>query len=283
MHRLPVHHGRVFSSLAPARRRLVYAVLAVVAVAVTIASAMVVRASGSEDGSGGGSHGPVAQQRPGPVLLVPGYGGSTAALSDLARALRARGKTVELFQLPGDGRGDLTAQAKALASAATALRASQGAASIDVVGYSAGGVVARLWVRDFGGGGVARRIVTLGGPNHGSDVAAAARALLPSACPTACQQLEPGSALLTALNRGDETPSGPTFVSIWTTRDGVVVPPSSARLEGALNIAVQSICPASLVDHGGLPRDGAVQAMVVKELAAGVPVPLAHGDCPVSS
>ena len=103
--------------------------------------------------------------------------------------------------------------------------------------------------------------------------------VLPGACPTACQQLAADSPLLAALNSGDETPAGPTFVSIWTTADDVVLPPDSASLVGALDITVQSVCPGDLVRHSGLPTDANVEAMIVRELAAGPPVPLAARDC----
>ncbi|HKF32803.1 MAG TPA: hypothetical protein VKB37_10595, partial [Jatrophihabitantaceae bacterium] len=172
--------------------------------------------------------------------------------------------------------GDLGAQARTLGTAARAALA--GASSVDVVGYSAGGVVARLWVRDYGGATFARRIVTLGSPQHGTQLAALG-ALIPSVCPTACRQLTPDSALLAGLNAGDETPAGPTFVSIWSTDDDVVLPPDSARLAGALNIAVQSVCADAHVQHSDLPTNGIVESMVALELGAGPPVPLAPADC----
>jgi hypothetical protein len=87
------------------------------------------------------------------------------------------------------------------------------------------------------------------------------------------------SDLISGLNAGDETPEGPTWVSIWTTQDETVDPPDSARLDGALNLTVQSVCPAERVGHGDLPRDPVVQQMVVAELAAGQPVGLGAGDC----
>jgi triacylglycerol lipase len=266
----------MLSSLAPARRRVVVAALSALFLAVVASTVvLVVRAKGGAKPPTV----PVSQQRPGPVILVPGYGGSTSSLDPLASTLRREGKQVQVLDLPDRGTGDLDAQARALADAASALH-DQGAESVDVVGYSAGGVVARLWVRDHGGASLARRVITLGSPHHGTDLAGLAGSLLPSQCPTACQQLQPGSTLLSALNDGDETPAGPSFVSIWTTRDNVVLPPNSAHLDGALNLTVQSVCAGDDVDHGGLPRDSAVQAMVTAELGPGEPVALTSSDCP---
>src|SRR4051794_39813062 len=79
---------------------------------------------------------------PGPVLLVPGYGGSTASLRPLAERLRAEGRDATVVDLPGDGRGDLHAAADALDEAVSAALAA-GAKSVDLVGYSAGGVTIR--------------------------------------------------------------------------------------------------------------------------------------------
>ena len=105
-----------------------------------------------------------------------------------------------------------------------------GAPSVDVVGYSAGGVVVRLWVDDLGGGSLARRVVTLSSPHHGTEVAGLGADLGEEACPTACEQLAPDSDLLTTLNARDETPPGPRWVALWTTDDATVVPPTSGLL-----------------------------------------------------
>ena len=68
-------------------------------------------------------------------------------------------------------------------------------------------------------------------------------------------------------------------MSIWTTQDTTVTPPDSARLAGALNIPVQSVCGNARVAHGDLPRDRLVQAMVIAELGAGSPPHLGAQDC----
>src|SRR5579859_4438456 len=52
--------------------------------------------------------------RPGAVLLVPGYGGSTTSLDELAARIRGTGRTATVVALAGDGSGDLTVQARVL-------------------------------------------------------------------------------------------------------------------------------------------------------------------------
>jgi triacylglycerol lipase len=101
----------------------------------------------------------------------------------------------------------------------------------------------------------------------------------PERCPEACRQLATGSPLLIGLNAGDETPEGPAWVSIWTTLDETVTPPESARLEGALELPVQSVCAGSRVGHGDLPRDPLVQAMVLEQLGVAAPAALGPDDC----
>jgi triacylglycerol esterase/lipase EstA (alpha/beta hydrolase family) len=214
-------------------------------------------------------------------VLVPGYGGSTSALNSLADRIRASGRAATVVQLPGAGTGSLLADAALLNSAVDSyLR--QGAPSVDVVGYSAGGVVALIWARHDDGAARARRIVTLGAPFHGTRIAAAAEALAPGACPAACQQLVPGSPLLDGLGVTD--PAGlPRWLSLWTSDDQVVTPPDSAQLAGAIDVGVQSVCPAATISHSELPTSPVVVAMVLQALGPG---PLARPsavDCGVSS
>jgi triacylglycerol lipase len=262
----------VLSALPPVRRRLLLGLAALVLVGVLVAVALVVA-----DRSDSTAAAPVPQDRPGPVLLVPGYGGSTDSLDVLAARLPAAGRDATVVGLPGNGTGDLRDQARVLDGAARA-RIAAGAPSVDVVGYSAGGVVARLWAEQDGGARIARRIVTLGAPQHGTDIAALAGSLLPDQCPTACVELAPGSDLLTRLN-AQPMPTGPVWVSLWTEQDQVVTPPDSARLDGALNIPVQSVCADAQVDHGSLPRDRLVQSLVLDALAADRPTRPTAADC----
>jgi len=212
-------------------------------------------------GAGGGAR--PDQARPGTVLLVPGYGGSRAALSRLAARLGTEGRTAEVLTLPGDGTGDLLTQAGALDEAIRhALRA--GSPSVDLIGYSAGGVVVRLWADRYDGAEVARRVVTLGSPLHGARIAGVGAALAPDACPRACRELVPGSDLLRGID--GPVPEGLPWLSVWTADDETVQPPDSARLDGAVNVPLQSVCPSARVAHGDLPTDPAVTALVLRAL-----------------
>ena len=207
---------------------------------------------------------PVAQDGRGPVLLVSGYGGDVDALAPLASAVEDAGRDVVVVPVVGDGTGDLDDQAAALGDRVEALL-TDGAPSVDVVGYSAGGVVARAWVADHGGDEQARRVVTLGSPHHGTDTAQLALDAA-GTCPAACVQLAPDSDFLRALNAGDETPAGPEWVSVWTDTDRVVVPADSARLAGAENRTVQELCPSTEPSHGDLPGNESAIALVLAAL-----------------
>lgn len=241
-------------------RRLLLQALALLAV-IALAGAVLARVLDTAPLPGRAAQ----QDVPGPVLLVPGYGGSTGALEVLAAALRGAGRDAQVVPLPGDGRGDLRESAAALERAADQALAA-GAPSVDVVGYSAGGVTARLYVRDNPAD--VRRVVTLGSPHHGTKLAALGVALAPGQCPTACQQLAPGSDLLDGLNGDDETPDGPQWLSVWTTQDETVTPPESARLDGAVNVALQDVCPGLQVTHAQLPTGPVVRSLVLQALSA---------------
>ena len=272
--------GSRFAGLSR-RRRTLLAVVTCLVVAAAVASAVAAVVAGGDRPSGAAAPGGPAQGRPGPVVLVPGYGGSTSALDALAARIRASGRAATVIQLPGAGTGSLLADAALLNSAVDSyLR--QGAPSVDVVGYSAGGVVALIWARHDDGAARARRIVTLGSPFHGTGLAAEAEAVAPGACPTACQQLVPGSPLLDGLGVTD--PAGqPRWLSLWTSDDQVVTPPDSARLAGAINVVVQSVCPAARVSHSELPTSPVVVAIVLRALGRSPLARPTEASCGVSS
>ena len=251
---------RRLAGLSPRRRVFV--------VGSTLAVAAVVAAAGLK-GSGafaGPAPRPVPAS-PGTVILVPGYGGSTTGLNVLAAWIRRTGRATEVVRLPGNGTGDLAAQAVILNGYVTrALHGGNG--PVDVVGFSAGGVVARLWDAEDGGARKADRIITLGSPLNGTRIAAAGNAADPAACPVACQELVPGSRLLSQLRKIPLTRQ-PGWLSLWTQDDQVISPPTSARLAGAVNVPLQAVCPNAVIAHGQLPTDPLVIGVVLSELGPG--------------
>jgi triacylglycerol esterase/lipase EstA (alpha/beta hydrolase family) len=197
------------------------------------------------------------------VIIVPGYGDDRRMLDPLAAALRKAGRTTITLDLPGNATGDLRDQAQVLGQQVAAqLRG--GAASVDLVGYSAGGIVVALYAQ--GDPSHVRRVVTLGAPLHGTRVAGLAAGLLPSACPTACQQMVPGSPLLSSLADAAPARTGVPWLSMWTSHDEVVIPATSARFDGARNVELQSICPDDVAGHTTLPADPLAIGLTISAL-----------------
>jgi triacylglycerol lipase len=216
-------------------------------------------------------------QQMGPVVLVPGFGGNTAALQALALRLRVVGRPAVVVTLPGGGTGDFSGQAAAIDDAVRDLIRHDGARSVDLVGYSAGGVASWLYLQTGTTAPAIRRLVTLGSPLQGADIAAAGGALVPGACPRACQELAPGSSLLARLDAGTR-PAIP-WLSLWTDQDDVVTPPQSAALPGVRSIRLQSVCDGILINHGQIPTAGLAIGLVLRALGTRpLPVPV-PGAC----
>lgn len=215
--------------------------------------------------------------RPGAVLLVPGYGGSTGSLDVLATRIRRTGRVATVVMLTGNGTGDLRAQAGVLEGyVERAVLAGSG--PVTIIGYSAGGVVAWLWDVRYDGGARAARIITFGSPLHGTDLASLGETFVPGECPVACQQLVPGSSLLTGL--ADSSAPRPPWLSLWTTDDKTVYPPTSAEMNGAVNVPLQSVCPTLVVDHSQLPDDPLADGIILRTLSTGTITTPTTPNCP---
>jgi triacylglycerol esterase/lipase EstA (alpha/beta hydrolase family) len=255
-------------SLSP-RRRLLLLAVAVLALAGSLAG-LVLGLRPEEPAKP--PEGPV------PVVLVHGYDGTPLTLSTLAARLKADGRQVVTVALPDRGTGDIEVSAGVVARAVDAT----GAARVDLVGYSAGGIVVRDYLGLPGRAVRARHVVLVGAPNHGAQLAGLAALLGPRLCSGACAQLAPDSPLLERLNRlvgGLEIPAGPDFTSIWTARDQTVTPPTSARLTGARNIRLQDVCADFRTSHGGLVRDPLVIGLVVRAVDGGLERQPGPADC----
>ncbi|MBV9830459.1 MAG: hypothetical protein JOZ82_02610, partial [Marmoricola sp.] len=90
-------------------------------------------------------------------------------------------------------------------------------------------------------------------------------------------QLVPDSDLLDRLNAGDETPSGPRWITIRSDADEIVTPTDSAALIGALNLRIQDFCASSRSSHGDLPGDAVTLRALPVVLGKGAP----HAPAPL--
>lgn len=150
-----------------------------------------------------------------PVVLVPGLTWNRASFWPLATFLRRRGWRW-VHPIDRGGRGStLAAEAEALAGAIRELCAASGAARVDLVGFSTGGLVAAWYLRHHGADRV-RHLITLGTAWQGTRMAVFGRG-------RASDELRFGSHVLDGL----WPPPVPT-VCVFSPDDPVVVPAASA-------------------------------------------------------
>ena len=200
---------------------------------------------------------------PGAVILIPGYGGGTGGLAGLAAHLQGEGRQVVVADI-GDGRGDIAEYGGQVAATASAL-VREGSPSVDIVGYSMGGLVARSAAER--NPAAVRRVATIASPHQGTALAGLGAFLNdPNNCPTACQQMAPGSDFLAAL---PVPADADRWLSAWSEGDDVVRPPESSDLDGATNVDITADCGAGTPDHGGVVASPAVWTLVSDFLASG--------------
>jgi triacylglycerol esterase/lipase EstA (alpha/beta hydrolase family) len=149
--------------------------------------------------------------------------------------------------------GDIEGFARQLASKIDAVRAATGAGRVALIGHSMGGLVARVYLRQFGSDRVAL-LVTIGTPHHGSMLAWT----FPGRC---LAQMRPGNAWLAELNRREGAPMPIPITAIWSRHDSMVAPQASCEVVGAENVALVGI------GHNALLRDGDVIKHVMRAIA----------------
>lgn len=183
-----------------------------------------------------------------PVLLVGGFANSVSGWDEWKRSLRADGFDVFVFEGPTTGLGDMEESARALAEYIAEIRRRTGR-RVDVVGFSEGGLLARMAVARLGSLGSVDRLVSLATPHGGVPLRGAHRALsglalLRRVLPIAAGQLVEGSELLLRIARDDahlrhgRDPQAPRYASVFSRTFDPIVTPWAAALPGALNVPV---------------------------------------------
>src|SRR4051794_31788270 len=106
-----------------------------------------------------------------PVIIVAGTfageGPATVYYAPLAARLRADGYPAYIFGLPGGGLGDIVDTSQALNAFADQVRAQTGAARVDLIGHSQGGLVGRYYIKYLGGVDEVDSMISLGAPHYG--------------------------------------------------------------------------------------------------------------------
>ena len=87
----------------------------------------------------------------------------------------------------------------------------------------------------------------------------------------------PFISLLTRLQQSAQP--RPPWLSLWSADDQTVQPPDSARLPGAVNVPLQSVCPGVTIQHSQLPTAPLVVGLVLRTLSAGRVTAPAASDC----
>jgi triacylglycerol esterase/lipase EstA (alpha/beta hydrolase family) len=205
---------------------------------------------------------------PRPVVLVHGtFGNATDNWLGLAPYLVSRGYCVfslNYGQLEGVplfyGLGPITDSAQQLSSYVDQVLAATGAAKVDIVGHSQGGMMPRYYLKFLGGSAKVNALIGLAPDNHGTTLDGLTELLpyFPGAADALAGALPPGltdqiagSACLSKLNAGGDTVPGVHYTVIATRYDEVVTPYASQFLTGAdvHNVLLQNLCSVDLSEH----------------------------------
>lgn len=192
-----------------------------------------------------------------PVLLVPGWLDTARDLAAMRIRLLGAGwpddfvETVTFDEPTGSNR----IHAAELAEAVDTLLSRSGAAEVDIVAHSMGGLATRWYLRTHPEAPV-RRVAFLGSPHHGTLAAHLAWG-------EGGEEMMPDSPFLDTLNAEAPIPEGVEAITVRTVVDTHIVPGESATLPGVVDHEL--CCPT----HPGLLSDGEVFEIVLEFLERG--------------
>ena len=191
-----------------------------------------------------------AQTTHDPILFVHGWSSSGSTWNTMISRFQADGWTAaELNNWSYNTSQSNVTTAGQVRDRVDQILAATGAAKVDIITHSMGGLSSRYYAKNLGGDAKIDEWVSLGGPNHGTDTAR-------FCFQTSCVEMRPGSSFLTALNSGDETPGAPSYATWWSPCDEVINPDSSVPLSGARN--TQTAC----LSHSAIKENATVYAQV---------------------
>ena len=186
-----------------------------------------------------------------PILFVHGWNSSGSVWNTMIGRFQADGWTAAQTNnwSYNTAQSNVTTAAQ-VNTKVDQIRAATGAAKVDIVSHSMGGLNTRYYLKNLGGAAEVDEWVSLGGPNHGTQTA------LLCFWNTSCFEMQPGSSFLNNLNATDETPGAVNYGTWWSPCDEVINPDSSVPLSGATN--TQTAC----MGHSALYSDLTVYGQV---------------------
>jgi triacylglycerol lipase len=168
-----------------------------------------------------------------PMVFVHGYTGSASNWVTAMSVFRAKGWSGDrLFAYEYDSYGNNVNNAHGLASFVQNVKSRTGASKVAIVNHSMGGLVSQYYLKVLGGNADVSHLASIAGANHGTTYAGACLIYV------TCQQMYPGSSFISQITSGDETPGSTEYATWYSACDGIILPYTSTRLDGADNNAV---------------------------------------------
>lgn len=157
-----------------------------------------------------------------PVILIHGIWDTKTIFNTMSARLTQLGWCVHSLNLtPNDGSLGLKSLAQQLADYIS--QTFDPEQSIDIVGYSMGGLVSRYYVQRLGGINRVQRFIAISSPHNGTLTAYSLP--LPGYL-----DMRPGSNFLQDLNRDAATLAQINFTSMWTPFDAMILPSHSSQM-----------------------------------------------------
>ncbi|MGV9270485.1 esterase/lipase family protein [Kitasatospora sp. NPDC003701] len=178
--------------------------------------------------------------------------------------------------LPIGGLGPAAESAAQLGRFVDLVRGATGAAKVDLVGHSQGGMLPNYYVKFLGGAAKVDKLIGLAPSNHGTTLSGITNLapyfpgvadLIYTAC-AACKDQVVDSAFNRKMATVADTVPGVDYTVISTVYDEVVTPYRTQFLSGpnVNNVVLQDRCPISLAEHVAIAFSPTALHLVVNAL-----------------
>jgi pimeloyl-ACP methyl ester carboxylesterase len=187
-----------------------------------------------------------AVRGPRPVIVIHGYAMNRANFIPMAKRLAAAGLGpvigFEYWSL-----GKVVDAAKRLTTLVTDVCKRTGAASVDIIGHSMGGVIARYFVLKLSGDQRVTHLITIGAPHAGTEVSAIGIG-------RARKELQRNSALVQRLAAAP-LPTHTDVTVIWSRADALVPGAGQAHISCNREIIYDDLGHMAMLDCSRVSQD----------------------------